>query len=111
MPHCVRLASACRLSSALSFAHGLFEGRGPLNGYQPITLDVVGTHEDKLLRFFDHCPYYLKMKEEEVRMERGGGKGRVGRWGEKGGGIGRVERVRRGGWDGGWEDGERMVGR
>eukprot|EP00731_Ephydatia_muelleri_P029708 Em0021g231a len=54
------------IESALSFAHGLFEGRGPLNGYQPITLDVVGTHEDKLLRFFDHCPYYLKMKEEEV---------------------------------------------
>ena len=45
---------------------------------------MVGMHEDKLLRFFDHCPHYLKMKEvrrvgREVGKGREDGKRKMGR--------------------------------
>ena len=63
--------------SALSFAHGLFEGRGPLNGYQPITLEMSPPHSDTLLRFFEHCPLYMSMKEKGVSKGCVGGEGCV----------------------------------
>lgn len=49
----------CNVCSALSFAAGLFRGEGPLEGYQPIQVEVSPVEQDSLLRFDEHdCPLY-----------------------------------------------------
>ena len=48
--------------SALSFAAGLFQGQGPLNGYQPVDIASDPLENDNLLRFDEHrCPLYDKL--------------------------------------------------
>ena len=49
----------CAYCSALSFAAGLFEGQGPLDGYQPVDIASEPLDDDHILRFDEHtCPLY-----------------------------------------------------
>ena len=50
------------MQSAIAFAYGLFEGRGRLGmcNFQPVAVHSSNMDNDRILRFFDVCPKYLK---------------------------------------------------
>jgi len=67
--------STCKLRcthSAISLAAGLFDGKGHLGtgNYQPINLETYPCHNDKVLRFFDHCEKYVQHIAESEAGKR-----------------------------------------